>query len=254
MSSTNGWGPVERDKSNGDLAANDGGVITLNGTPYTKGLGVHSASDVRYALNGTCTLLTAVVGVDAEVGSNGSIVFQVLTDGVQRFDSGVMTGATASKNVSVDLSGATQLALIVTDGGDGANYDHGDWADAQITCGADTTPPTVTTVTPSSGSTAVPITVNVTATFSEAMLVSSLTPSSHAGAAGGIAAGRDRELRRGEPHRYPRPDRQPDAERALHGNREERRIRRQGPGRQCSGQRSGVDVHDRRGRDAVVSE
>jgi alpha-galactosidase len=45
-----------------------------------------------------------------------------------------MTGATASKNVSVPLSGANQLQLYVTDGGDGLFYDHADWADARVVC------------------------------------------------------------------------------------------------------------------------
>jgi hypothetical protein len=47
-----------------------------------------------------------------------------------------MTGASATKNVSVALTGIAQLALIVTDGGDGPTYDHADWADPKITCTA----------------------------------------------------------------------------------------------------------------------
>ena len=89
-SSTNGWGAVERDRSNNDAAAGDGLPLPLNGVVYAKGLGSHAPSDVRYALNGVCTLLTVNIGVDDEVGTNGSVVFQVWTDGVQRFDSGVM--------------------------------------------------------------------------------------------------------------------------------------------------------------------
>ena len=77
---------------------------------------MHGPSDVRYALNGICSALTAVVGVDDEVGAAGSIVFQVYTDDVLRFDSGVMTGTSANRSVSVDLTGANQLALIVTNG------------------------------------------------------------------------------------------------------------------------------------------
>ena len=119
-SSTNGWGPVERDRSNNDAAAGDGLPLTLNGVVYAKGLGSHAPSDVRYALNGACTLLTVNIGVDDEVGTNGSVVFQVWTDGVQRFDSGVMTGANSTRSVYVSVAGATQLALIVTDGGDGS--------------------------------------------------------------------------------------------------------------------------------------
>jgi hypothetical protein len=173
-SSTNGWGPVELDRSNNDAAAGDGLALTLNGVLYAKGLGAHAPSDVRYALNGTCTLLTVNIGVDDEVGANGSVVFQVWTDGVQRFDSGVMTGATATRSVYVSVAGATELALIVTDGGDGADFDHADWADAQLSCAPDTTPPTVSVTSPLDAATGVALNANVTATFSEAMTASTL--------------------------------------------------------------------------------
>ena len=52
---TNGWGPVEKDQSNGEAGATDGATITLNGVTYAKGLGAHAGSDVRYALNGACS-------------------------------------------------------------------------------------------------------------------------------------------------------------------------------------------------------
>ncbi len=134
LSATNGWGPVERDRSNGDLAANDGNALTLNGQTYAKGLGAHGASDIRFALNGQCSTFQARVGVDAEAGVNGSIVFQVWTDGVQIFDSGLLTGSGASQAVNVNVAGRTALALIITDASDGNAFDHGDWADARLTC------------------------------------------------------------------------------------------------------------------------
>ena len=168
-SMTNGWGPVERDRSNGEMGATDGHPLTLNGVVYTKGLGTHAVSDVRYGLGGACSVFTAVVGVDDEVASGGSVVFQVLVDGVQRYDSGLMTATTASKTVSVSVTGGSELRLVVTAGGDGSVADHGDWADAQVACGADTTAPTVTVISPTASATGIAASTNVTATFSEAM-------------------------------------------------------------------------------------
>jgi hypothetical protein len=133
-SSTNNWGPVERDKSNGEAGAGDGLPLTLNGVVYAKGLGVNAPSEIRFALGGVCTQVTAVVGVDDEITANGSIVFQVWADGAQLYDSGVMTPTTASKSVSVGVTGRTELRLVVTDGGDGPGWDHGDWANAQVVC------------------------------------------------------------------------------------------------------------------------
>src|SRR5262249_6254676 len=48
---TNGWGPAERDMSNGEQAAGDGRTLSLRGTTYAKGLGVHALSDISYNLN-----------------------------------------------------------------------------------------------------------------------------------------------------------------------------------------------------------
>jgi len=176
-SATNGYGPVERDRSNGEDLGGDGNVLTLNGVTYAKGLGTHAIADIHYALGAACTAFTAVVGVDDEVGPNGTVVFQVWTDGVQRYDSGTRTGADAGLNVSVDVTGANDLRLLVTDNADGSNYDHADWANAQVTCTTDTTAPTVTTTSPASGATNVAITASVTATFSEAMDASTISTS-----------------------------------------------------------------------------
>ena len=75
----NGWGPVEKDMSNGERAAGDGHTITLNGVTYAKGLGTHAPADVRYYLGGACTTFTADVGIDDEVRPNGSVIFRVWT-------------------------------------------------------------------------------------------------------------------------------------------------------------------------------
>ena len=131
----NGWGPAEKDKSNGENLAGDGLPITLNGVVYAKGLGTHAVSDIRYTMS-SCTSFSAQVGVDDEVPSTrGTVVFQVWADGVKLFDSGVMTGASAAVSANVDVTGRTNLQLLVTNGGDNINYDHGDWADAKLTCG-----------------------------------------------------------------------------------------------------------------------
>jgi hypothetical protein len=174
----NGWGPVERNRSNGENNPSDGRTITLNGVGYTRGLGVHAFSDVRFALHGACSSFSSVVGVDDEVGSLGSVVFQVLTDGVVRFNSGIMTGASPSQTVSISVAGAAELQLVVFDGGDGVAFDHADWADAKLVCGAtDTIAPTVIDIHPRSGVNNVPTSARADATFSEAMAAGTLTGS-----------------------------------------------------------------------------
>jgi hypothetical protein len=131
-SSTNGWGPAEMNMSNSEQAAGDGHTITLNGTTFQKGLGVHAASDVGYSLAGAYSTFSAKVGVDDEVGDRGSVVFEVWADGTKLYSSGVMNGASTTKNVALDIRGKDKLRLVVTDASDGLNFDHADWAGAMV--------------------------------------------------------------------------------------------------------------------------
>src|SRR5690606_22106690 len=71
---------------------------------------------------------------DDEAGSNGSVVFQVWADGQQLYTSGIVTGTTPTLQISLDIAGRQELVLIVTDAGDGRDWDHADWADARIDC------------------------------------------------------------------------------------------------------------------------
>ena len=70
---------------------------------------------------------------------DGGLGFQVFLDNVKVWGSGAMSGATATKQVGgtaagIDTTGKQQLRLVVVDAGDGPGYDHGDRADARLTC------------------------------------------------------------------------------------------------------------------------
>ncbi|MGP3983187.1 beta-galactosidase [Streptomyces sp. KR80] len=129
----NGWGPVEKDASNGENATGDGRPITIGGTTYTKGLGVHADSRVRVYLGGACTRFTAVVGVDDEVGTGGSVTFKVTADRRDLHTSPVRYGPDDGMPVDVDVTGTRWLDLTVDGGGD-ISTDHADWAAAKLTC------------------------------------------------------------------------------------------------------------------------
>ncbi|WP_369387575.1 NPCBM/NEW2 domain-containing protein [Streptomyces sp. CG1] len=134
LSATSGWGPVERDTSNGESAAGDGHPITIGGTVYAKGLGVHAPSDVSFYTGRACRKVTADVGVDDEKGTKGTVAFEIWADGTKVASTGVLTNAMPAQPVSADISGAQVVRLVVTDGGDGNDSDHADWADARVSC------------------------------------------------------------------------------------------------------------------------
>ncbi|SEO32161.1 beta-galactosidase [Actinacidiphila rubida] len=132
LSATNGWGPVERDQSVGNTAANDGTPLKLGGTTYAKGLGTNSPSDVQIYVGGTCSRFTATVGVDN--GDPGTVTFSVVLDGKVLTTTPVLNGKSAPVAVDVPVTGGQVLDLSVGDGGDGNGNDHGDWVNPVLTC------------------------------------------------------------------------------------------------------------------------
>ena len=134
---SNGYGPVERDMSNGSIPAGDGKPLTIGGIHYAKGLGAHAPSEVVFYLGGQCTSFKADVGIDDErkaTNQQGSATFEVYADGAKAASTGVRTWADPALSLTADVTGAQYLRLVVTDGGDGNSYDRGDWAGAQLTC------------------------------------------------------------------------------------------------------------------------
>jgi lysophospholipase L1-like esterase len=141
-SAVNGWGPIQNDRSNGENGAADGSTILLAGVPYRKGLGVNAASDIAYNIaGGGYTDFVADLGVDDEVGSAGSVVFQVYIDNVLKYTSPTLTGSSATVPISIPIpGGSSSLRLVVNDAGDGTGADHADWAMARLLTIPPTTP------------------------------------------------------------------------------------------------------------------
>jgi hypothetical protein len=138
LSASNGWGPVERNQSNGEEASGDGNPITLKGTVYPTGVGTHAGASVAYYLGGTCSRFSSAIGIDDEVKGNtmASVVFQVFnTDtNAKIYDSGVVAADSPTRSVDVPVTGIQQLELRVADAGNGNAYDHADWAGARVAC------------------------------------------------------------------------------------------------------------------------
>ena len=134
VSATNGWGPVEKDQSNGGTGAGDGTPLTLNGTVYAKGLGAHANGNIRYYLGGYCTAFTATVGIDDAQPTRGSVKFSVVADGTTKVTTPVLGATSAPLPLTVDVTGAQYVELVADDAGDSNGNDHADWADARFTC------------------------------------------------------------------------------------------------------------------------
>jgi len=130
-SATNGWGPVEKDMSNGEQASGDGHTISLHGVKYAKGIGCHAQSIITYNLAGKYSQFTSDIGIDDETGGYGSVIFQVWGDGTKLYDSGIMGAASATQHINTSVAGVHTLQLQVNVGST-SNGDHADWAGAQL--------------------------------------------------------------------------------------------------------------------------
>jgi alpha-galactosidase len=112
----------------------DQNPITIGGRVYSSGIGTHAASAFYIDTAGKALRFSATVGVDDEVaGKPGSVEFRVLGAGKTLWRSGVMRPGNAGMPVSLDVRGIKTLVLLVGSAGDGIDYDHADWADAQLT-------------------------------------------------------------------------------------------------------------------------
>ncbi|MGG7142120.1 NPCBM/NEW2 domain-containing protein [Clostridium nigeriense] len=132
-SANSGWNSVNKDKA---VSGNKLGLTNDDGQAvyYDKGIGTHATSTIIYDLTDKdYSYFTSFVGVDRAMhGSVGSVKFEVYVDGEKQFDSGVMNSGDAKKYVEIDINGAKELKLVVTDGGNGIGSDHATWGDAKL--------------------------------------------------------------------------------------------------------------------------
>ena len=131
-----GYGPIERDMSNGGPKGGDGKPLSINGVHYAKGMGGHAPTEIIYYVGEQCSHVSMFVGIDDERDEKqaGAATFQIWADGVQKADSGLRTWQDDPVELSADLTGARFLRLVETDGGNTNSYDRGDWAMPVLTC------------------------------------------------------------------------------------------------------------------------
>ncbi|TAJ07932.1 T9SS C-terminal target domain-containing protein [Marinilabiliaceae bacterium JC017] len=126
-SASSGWLEVHKDKSIED------NTLRLDGKKYEKGLGTHASSSIVYKLEGKYTRFLSDIGVDDEKNyEDPTITFEVWLDGTKIYTSPILKTDSPITTIDLDITGGNELKLIVTDGGDGINSDHADWADARL--------------------------------------------------------------------------------------------------------------------------
>jgi hypothetical protein len=113
-----------------------GGPLVAGGKCFTKGLGMHSAARLTYKLERAYKRFDALAAIDDSALKRGSVTFAVyvLRDGKWQlaYTSDVVRGGEAPRNISVDVSGADAMTLVVDFADRGDELDHADWLDARL--------------------------------------------------------------------------------------------------------------------------
>ena len=120
-----GWGKPQKNLSITERP------LSIGGQAFEQGVGTHANSECWIVLDGKAASFSAQVGVD-DNANNGraSIEFVVYGDGRELWRSGVCKWRDEPRKCCADLSGVKILELVVTDAGDGVDFDHADWVDA----------------------------------------------------------------------------------------------------------------------------
>jgi len=109
-----------------------GGLLRSGGQLYLKGVGLHSTARLSWDLDQPWRRFEADLALDDSAGKRGSVVFRVFTDGKEAYASPVVRGGEPPQPISVDVSGAKRLSLIVDFADRGDELDHADWLNARL--------------------------------------------------------------------------------------------------------------------------
>jgi hypothetical protein len=121
-----------------DLAPIDvlGGRLRAGGFLEDQGLGMHSRSRAIYAVPPGTKRFEADVAIDDAAAGRGMVVFRVLRLSGQAWsvaaDSPAIRGGAAPAPLSVDVSEAEQIALVVEFGERGDECDWANWLGARF--------------------------------------------------------------------------------------------------------------------------
>lgn len=109
-------------------------LATARPTRVARGLGTHAPSKIVYDLGGRFRRFESLIGVHGPVSEDGhgTVVFKVVADGNQIYESRVLRGGGAFRTLSVPVAGVRRLELLVSDAGDNAGCDVAAWGEARV--------------------------------------------------------------------------------------------------------------------------
>ena len=111
-------------------------ILKVGTEEFDCGMVCHATSKTVVPLPTPGKTFSAIVGVKTapskDPGSEKSAVFSVIVDGKVIFKSDRLKGGMEGVPVNVDLGGASEVVLEVSDGGEGIGFDWAKWVNAKV--------------------------------------------------------------------------------------------------------------------------
>jgi hypothetical protein len=151
VSASNGLGPIELNKTNGNSADGDGSAIVLKGQSYTKGIGVSNNSEIKYQIpSGQYYKFRSFIGISDDVSNacdnTGGVVFKVYGNETLLYTSPTIYRNSALQEVNVNVFAYSSIRLKVEPVGSNTTCNRAIWADARLLCSlGDTVSPSIVT-------------------------------------------------------------------------------------------------------------
>ncbi len=109
-----------------------GDSLQTAGRMFDRGLGVHSRSVLTYRINGEYDAFTTYLGMDDSGGPLSNVDIAIVVDGQRVFEQANISCGKLYGPVTVPLTGASQLSLVVGFGKHGGVQDRFNWLDAAL--------------------------------------------------------------------------------------------------------------------------
>lgn len=109
-----------------------GGMLMMKGRAHSRGIGMHSKTTLTYSLGQRFEALAGVIGIDDAVRPRGHVVFRVLGDDRELFNSGPVTGQDEPRSIIVNVESVGILTLVVDYGEEVDLSDHADWGSLRL--------------------------------------------------------------------------------------------------------------------------
>ncbi|MFQ5667025.1 MAG: NPCBM/NEW2 domain-containing protein [Candidatus Binatia bacterium] len=108
-----------------------GAPIVMGGVRYARGLGTHAWCRMTYAVPPNATAFQAIIGLSDDIRrcEVAAVTFEVRDENDRLLsDSGLVDVTTPPRPIHADVQGTKAITLVVTEGGNGRDCDHANWA------------------------------------------------------------------------------------------------------------------------------